>query len=562
MRRVVKWIKQRKSGKTYSQPWIGYNYRNKNGTPDFCREVSLKDLPKEQVDMIDAVLRGGGDLSGVAGGVEFLGSVGIGGFWTAYCIADELGVIEQIKCLEEVYQYPVLCMILDRVVQPLPHSKLSLWESLPGSALSRVVAPGGTEVELHDIYQSLEALYGIQGNVQKALYKMRETSDKMYLYDITSSYFEGNSCPLAAFGYNRDGKKGKQQIVIGLLTSSDGCPLAVEVFTGNTADQTTVMDRIDDMRRDFGIEEMVFIGDRGMVTAARRDDLQDDKYEAVKYISALTRREFFDFLDDQSHPLQLTLFDREELVEVEHEGTRYVLSFNPEKEEEDRQTRQRLIAKTREKLEMIKSNVENRRLKKEKLIAKRLHTWLNKWNMGRFFDVEYGEGQFGFTENKEEIRKYEAIDGFYVITSDVLEDTLDTAGLRMRYKSLIQVEQAFRTMKTTELFIRPIRHWNPDRVRGHVFLCMLSYMIIWRARQLFSDFITHEPVDENTLQTDCHSLRIIWERLNQDVQIGRIKANGKVSEQINPIASETKKILKAANASLTKKRKEWLQLVG
>lgn len=562
MRRIVKWIKQRKSGKTYSQPWIGYNYRNKNGTPDFRREVSLKDLPKEQVDMIDAVLRSGGNLSEIAGGVEFLGSVGIGGFWTAYCIADDLGIIEQIGRLDDVYQYPVLCMVLDRVVQPLPHSKLSLWEYLPGSALERVAAPGGTEVELHDIYQSLETLYGIQGDIQKDLYKTRETSDRMYLYDITSSYFEGNSCPLADFGYNRDGKKGKQQIVIGLLTSSDGCPLAVEVFTGNTSDQTTVMDRIDDMRLDFGIDEMIFIGDRGMITGARRNDLQEDKYEAVKYISALTRREFFDFLDDQSHPLQLTLFDREELVEVVHEGIRYVLSFNPEKEEEDRRTRNRLISKTREKMEMIRSNVEKGRWKKEQVIAKRLHTWLNKWNMGRFFDVEYGEGRFSFTEKEDEIRRYEAIDGFYVITSDVLEETLDTTGLRTRYKSLIQVEQAFRTMKTTELFIRPIRHWNPDRVRGHVFVCMLSYMIIWKARQLFSGFITHDPVDETTLQTDSHSLRIIWERLNRDVQIGKIKTNGKVSEQINPISAETKKILKAANASLTKKRKERLQLVG
>lgn len=562
MKRIVKWIKQRKNGKTYSQPWIGYNYRNKNGTPDFCREISLNGLPKEQIDQIDAVLRSGGDLDGSVSGVEFQGAVGIGGFWAAYCIADEMGIIEQIKLLEDVYHYPVLCMILDRVVQPLPHSKLSLWESLPGSGLDRVATPDGAEVQLHEVYQSLEALYDIQGDIQQALYSRRNTSDRMYLYDITSSYFEGHSCPLADFGYNRDGKKGKQQIVIGLLTSSDGCPLAIEVFEGNTADQSTVMDKIDRMRKDFGIDEMVFIGDRGMITAARREDLKADEYKAVKYISALTRREFFDFLEDQRHPLQLTLFDREKLVEVEHEGTRYVLSFNPEKELDDRQTRLRLIDKTREKLEIIRHNVESGRYKKEKVIARTLYRWLNKWNMERFFDVDYGEGKFTFSENEEEIRKYEAIDGFYVITSDVLEDTLDTAELRARYKSLIQVEQAFRTMKTTEVFVRPIRHWNPDRVRGHVFVCMLAYMIIWQARQLFADFITHEEADENTAQNECHSLRIIWERLNQDVQIGKVKINGKISEQINPIPPEAKKILKAANASLTKKRREQLKIVG
>lgn len=562
MRRIVKWIKQKKNGKTYSQPWIGYNYRNKNGTPDFRREVSLKDLPKEQVDKIDAVLRGGGDLSGGPAGVEFLGSVGIGGFWAAYCIADDLGIIKEITKLEERFHFPLLCMILDRVVQPLPHSKLALWESLPGSALARVVAPGGAEVQLHEVYQSLEALHGLQKEIQQSLYDTRETVDSMYLYDITSSYFEGDSCPLACFGYNRDGKKGKVQIVIGLLTDSEGRPLAIEVFTGNTSDQTTVMDKIDAMRQDFGIDEMVFIGDRGMVTSARRDDLKDDKYKAVKYISALTRKEFFDFLDDQDHPLQLTLFDQEKLVEVTHEEIRYVLSFNPVKEQEDRQTRLRLIEKTHEKLEMIQRNVGKGNWKREKVIAKKFHAWINKWNMARFFEVEYGEASFTFSKNEEEIKKYEAIDGFYVITSDVVKEKLDTKELRGRYKSLIQVEQAFRTMKTTDLFVRPIRHWNPDRVRGHVFLCMLSYLIIWKARQLFSDFISRKQVDEGALQTDCHSLRIIWERLNQSVQIGTVKINGETKEQLNPLAKEAKEILKAANASLTKKQKGILKIVG
>lgn len=562
MRRIVKWIKQRKNGTTYSQPWIGYNYRNKNGTPDFRREVSLKDLPKEQVDGIDAVLRGGGDLSSGLAGVKFLGSLGIGGFWAAYCIAEELGIIQQIGRLDETFQFPVLCMILDRVVQPLPHSKLALWESLPDSALARVVAPGGAEVQLHEVYQSLEALYGAQKQIQQSLYGQRDTVDSMYLYDITSSYFEGDSCPLATFGYNRDGKKGKVQIVIGLLTDSTGRPLAVEVFCGNTSDQTTVMDKIDEMRRDFGIDEMVFIGDRGMVTAARRTDLQEDKYESVKYISALTRNEFFSFLDDQNHPIQLTLFDREKLVEVSHEGIRYVLSFNPEKEQEDRRTRLRLVEKTRKKLEMIERNVKDERWKSEKVIAKRLHAWVNKWKMARFFDVEYGEGHFSFSQNEEEIKKYEAIDGFYVITSDVIKEKLATVELRDRYKSLIQVEQAFRTMKTTDLFVRPIRHWNPDRVRGHVFLCMLAYLIVWKARQLFADFISPEPFDEDTTQTDCHSLRIIWERLNQWVQIGTVQINGEEKDQLNPLPAHAKRILKAAGASLTKKRKEQLMVVG
>ncbi|MFA6998430.1 MAG: IS1634 family transposase [Victivallaceae bacterium] len=336
----------------------------------------------------------------------------------------------------------------------------------------------------------------------------------------------------------------------------------MEVFSGNTSDQTTVMNKIDTMRREFKINEMIFVGDRGMLTAARRNDLQEAEYEAVKYISALTRREFFEFLDDQDHPLQLTLFDKKNLVEVSHEGVRYVLSFNPDKELEDRQVRLRLIAKTQEKLEMIQRNVENGNWKEEKVIAKKLHAWINKWRMARFFTVEYSKGRFSFSRNEEIIEKYEAIDGFYVITSDVVEEVLDTANLRFRYKSLIQVEQAFRSTKTTELFILPIRHWNPERVKGHIFLCMLSYLIIWKARKLFAGIISGEPAGEATKQTDCHSLRIIWERLNQWMQIGKLKINGETKEQLNPLTNEAKKILELAGASLTKKRKEYLFPVG
>jgi len=562
MRRTVKWIKQRKNGKTYSQPWIGYNYRNKNGTPDFCREISLKALSKEQVDKIDASLRNKIAPSDAVGTVQFLDSAEIGGFWAAYCIADKLGIINAISKFDEKHQYAILCMILDRVVSPLPHSKLALWESLPGSVLSRVAAPDGMEVKLHDMYQSLEHLFGSQQEIQQALYKGSRSTDSMYLYDITSSYFEGNSCELAEYGYNRDGKKGKMQIVIGLLADSAGRPLAIEVFKGNTNDQSTVMDRIDSMRQDFGIKDLVFIGDRGMITRTRREDLQAEEYSAVKYISALKRKEFFDFLEDQNHPLQLTLFDREKLVEVSYDGIRYVLSFNPEKEEEDHLTRIRLLEKTYEKMAMIERNVKNGRLKKEKAIAKKIHRWINKWNMERFFDYDYSHGVFNFSRNDEKIKGYEAIDGFYVIISDIIDPEIDTAELRYRYKSLIQVEQAFRTMKSTDIFVRPIRHWNADRVRGHVFLCMLSYLIIWEARQLFKEFIAKEPVSEEYLQHDCHSLRIIWERLTRGVKIGKISINGKITEQLSPVTTETKKMLAAAHATLNQKCLDKLLNVG
>ena len=157
MKRRVKWINQRKNEKTYSQAWIGYSYRNKNGVPDFKREFSLKDFTKKEIDAIDTSLRFGGDISiATKGNVEFLDSLDIGGYWVAYCIAEQLGIINEISQFEEKYQHSILSMILDRVIQPLPHSKLSLWESLPSSSLARVVAPRGINIELHYIYISLE----------------------------------------------------------------------------------------------------------------------------------------------------------------------------------------------------------------------------------------------------------------------------------------------------------------------------------------------------------------------------------------------------------------------
>lgn len=562
MKRRVKYYRRVKNGTVYRQPWVGHSYRNDNGTPDFKREFSLAGWDEQQVKAIDYALRHGSAPETLTD-VEFLDAVSIGAPWTAYRIAEDLGIVDQLGCLDEKHRLALLAMILDRVVQPLPHSKLALWETLPGSALERVIAPDGPVGKLHDFYDALEKIYEKQSDMQNSLFAGRQTADRMFLYDITSSYFEGCECSLAQFGYNRDGKKGKMQIVIGLLTDSDGRPLAIEVFEGSTSDQTTVMGRIDSMRKQFGIEEMIFIGDRGMLTRARRSDLQAEEYDKVKYISALTRKEFFQFLEDQSHPIQLGIFDRQKLVEVQHEDIRYVLSFNPDKEAEDRATRLRLIAKTREKLEMIQHNVHGGRWKRPEVIAKRIHRWLNNWRMERFFDYTYSEGQFDFELNDEKVEEYEAIDGFYVLTTDVVKDQLPTADVRSRYMSLSQVEQAFRTMKTTDLFIRPIRHWNPERVKGHVFVCMLSYLVVWKATELFAELITGDQVsDHDKPQDACHSLRVIWERLNRWVQIGSLRVGGKTKEQLNALPPEAKPILRAANARPTAKNLARLKLVG
>lgn len=561
MKRKVKRFKRTKAGKTYYYPWIGYSFRNANGNPDFKREVNLSGLNDEEVDAIDAALRSNARGIPAAGDVQFLDSTSIGAEWTALCLAEKLGIVKQLGCLDEKYRQAVLCMVLDRVVNPKPYSKSALFDFLPGSGLQRVLAPDGLSFKQHDLYLALEELHGVQTAVQRGLFRNRSHCRRMFLYDITSSYLEGEHCPLADFGYNRDGKKGKMQIVIGLLTDSEGLPMAVEVFEGNTSDQTTVMGQIDKLRNDFGIEEMIFIGDRGMVTSARRKDLKADEYHQVKYISALRRKEMFAFLNDQNHPLQLGLFDRKNLVEVEHEGTRYVLCHNPEKEREDRDTRLRLISRTEEKLEMIRRNVEAGNWKKQDVIACRVHRWLDHWHMRRFFTVDCGEGRFSYERDEEAIRAYEAVDGCYVIISDTAAEDIPTGEVRDRYKSLAMVEQAFRTMKSTDLNVRPLRHWNPRRVKGHVFVCMLAYMIVWKARKVFEPFIRTENEEASGTDAAGASLRSIWDRLGS-VKLGAIRIGEKIHEQLSPLNAKLKKLMHAAGAALNSNAKKRLAVVG
>lgn len=560
MKRKVKRFKRRKGGKTYYYYWIGHSFRNANGNPDFKREVNLSGLSEEEIASIDTALRCGSRGAHAVEEVQFLDSTSIGAEWTALRLAEKLGIVKQLDCLDEKYRHAVLCMMLDRVINPKPYSKSALFEALPGSGLERVIAPEGLSLKQHDLYVALEKLHESQTAIQRGLFRGRSHCRRMFLYDITSSYLEGEHCPLAEFGYNRDGKKGKMQIVIGLLTDSEGLPIAVEVFEGNTSDQTTVMAQVDRLRSDFGIEEMVFIGDRGMVTSARRKDLEADQYRQVKYISALTRQEMFAFLNDQEHPLQLGLFDRKNLVEVEHEGIRYALCHNPEKEKEDRDTRIELIRKTEEKLEMIRRNVQAGNWKKRDVIACRLHRWLDRWHMKRFFTVEYDEGQFSYEPDEEAIRSYEAVDGCYVIISDTSAEDIPAEEVRDRYKSLAMVEQAFRTMKSTDLNVRPLRHWNAQRVKGHVFVCMLAYMVVWKARRDFSQLLGGCSKEDGGAAAGT-SLRSIWDRL-ANVQLGAIRIGTKVHEQLSPLTTELKQLMKAAGASLTAKAKRKLAIVG
>jgi hypothetical protein len=553
-KRRVKWFKRRRKNKTYAYAYVGYDARNEKGTPVFVREASLTGLPQETVEAIDRALRGEGEAPVADAPALFIDSIDIGATWCGLRVAEDLGITAALaRHLSPPFDQAIMAMILDRVINPKPHSKRALADSFSSSALARICPPA-EPIPLHQWYHALGLLYEQQEKIEQEL--ASEITDRVFLYDITSSYFEGQCCPLAAWGYNRDGKKGKRQIVIGLLTNSQGRPLAVKVFRGNTKDETTVAEQMARIKDDLGVEEFIFVGDRGMLTSSVRNDIDADARRLIDYVTALTRKEIMALVEDDDHPLQLGLFDQDNLVEVCENGQRYVLCHTPEKADEDRRTRERLLTLTEAKLQSVQRNVEGGRYKREQVIAARLHRWYNHWGMAQFFEVDYGEGRFEYRRNEEKIEQSSNLDGAYVITTTVDAERMDTQQTLDCYKSLARVEKAWRMMKTADEFIRPIRHWNPDRVCGHVFVCMLAYLVIWESRRCFQSFLERD--EDRTCEGD--SLREIWERLDAEIKIGTLSLGDERVDQLKPMGSFARRLLGAANASISRQEKERLQV--
>lgn len=554
MKRRVKAFYRDKAGKTYEYHWIGYQTRNKNGTSYFEREVNISSLPDYEIERIDKALRANDQEVVCKSLIKFSSSIDIGSHWAILRISENSGIYDELfDKLSPTHSTAILAMIVDRVSNPNPYSKLMLSKAHPKSGLARILAPG--KIPFNDWYSSLDELYEKQSLIEKALMP-KVDSNTIFMYDITSIYFEGDCCSLTKFGYNRDGKKGKKQIVVGMLTNSCGRPLGVRVFEGNTKDASTVLEQMSNVKTEFGVDEFIFIGDRGMVTGTIRDELLTLPESGIDYITALTRGEIMKLANDENHPLQATLFD-EEIAEVRDENLRYVLCCNPLKCDEDKKTRLALLAKTEDKLKNIEKNVKQGRYKKEKVIAKRLYRWLNRWGMGKCFEVDYSDEKFKYTLNQEKIDELERLDGCYVITTTVKTDVMDKNEIVSRYKSLIWVEQIFRHMKTTDEFTRPVRHWNADRVKGHVFMCMLAYLVIWLAGNAFVEFLERD----DTCMCEGGSLREIWEELDRGITIGTLSFDGEKEDQLSPIPKYQKRLLKAVNAGINKKEKERLMVV-
>jgi transposase len=310
------------------------------------------------------------------------------------------------------------------------------------------------------------------------------------LYDVSSSYMEGRCCPLAQRGYSRDGRRGTLQIVYGLLCAPDGCPVAIEVFDGNTADPKTLATQIEKLKQRFHLDHVVLVGDRGMITEARITE--DIKTAGLDWITALRAPAIRELLN--SCTLQLTLFDQRDMASItspDFPGERLVVCRNPELAAERTRTREELLVATEKDLTRIKAAVGRKRdpLRGTAKIALAVGEVLNTYKMKKHFDLQIADTAFSFTRKTAEIAAEATTDGLYVVRTSLSEATLDDAATVRSYKSLALVERAFRCIKTVDLHVRPVYHWLADRVRAHVFLCMLAYYLEWHMRQCLAPML-------------------------------------------------------------------------
>jgi hypothetical protein len=378
-----------------------------------------------------------------------------------------------------------LAMIIARLIDPA--AKLAtargLDEATASHSLGAVLGLGSVVVD--ELYETLDWLLAQQPKIEAKLARRHLGDGTLVLYDVTSTYLEGRCCPLARFGHNRDGKSGKLQIVFGVLGARDGCPIAVEVFEGNTADPSTLKTQIDKLRQRFGLRRVVLVGDRGMITQARiTEELQP---AGLDWITAL-RAPAIQALATDDGPLQLSLFDERDLVEVtspDYPGERLVVCRNPALAEERRRKRDELLAATERDLLAIQTRVRRKRrpLTGAARIGEAVGVVLNRRKVGKHFIRTITDDDFVFARDDAAIAAEARLDGVYVLRTSVPQADLDAAATVRSYKALSTVERAFRSIKTVDLEVRPVFHWNADRVRAHVFLCLLAYHLEWHMRQ-------------------------------------------------------------------------------
>lgn len=458
---------------------IRSSYR-KDGKVLHSNHGRISGLPLEQLKLIQAAFRGDVIAKDSPEALRLLGSKEYGASAALLALAKEIGLDRALYSRpSEPWVRDALAMIVGRLVYA--GSKLSLSHQWKNTALWELCGvEGPVDVDQH-CYAAMDRLLERQDAIQRTLAQQHLRNGHLVLYDITSSYFEGayEESEIVAFGYNRDGKRGHEQMVIGLLCSEEGCPVGVEVFPGQTQDASTVPQKIAEIQARYGIKEVIFVGDRGMVTSANVEKLKD--LEGLSTISALTHRQIVSLLERKV--IEVDLFDEKEIVEVidpECAQRRYCLCRNPQSAQREGTTRAALLERTRVALDKIAAS---KRKASAEALGARVGRILQQYKMGKFVSWQIEAGRLQWRFDAEKIAAEKRFDGCYVISSDVPVQKMAKAELVAAYKKLELVEVAFRNLKTVQLEVRPVYHKKDERIRSHVFLCMLAYYLQWHAKQ-------------------------------------------------------------------------------
>jgi hypothetical protein len=452
--------------------------------------ANLSDWAPEKIEALRAALRGD-KLVPAGEGMEIVRALPHGHVAAALGMARQIGLDELLPDGPERQRDLALALIVERLIDPA--SKLATARALDETTAinSLGVTLGLGEVNAKEVYAALDWLGMAQPSIEDALARRHLRDGTLVLYDVSSSYVEGHCCELANFGHSRDGRPDKMQIVYGLLCAADGCPVAIEVFEGNTGDPSTVGNQIAKLKERFGLTRVVLVGDRGMITQARIEG--DLKPAGIDWITAL-KAPAIQKLAAEGGPLQLSFFDERDLAEIESPdfpGERLVVCKNPALTEERRRKRNELLDATEQDLKDIQKRIASKRkpLRGADEIGIAVGKVIGRRKVGKHFDLTITDDQLSFTRNDAAIAKEAALDGFYVLRTNVPAEDFNTDDTVRAYKSLARVERAFRCIKATDLDIRPIYHYVSPRVRAHVFLCMLAYYLEWHMRQALAPIL-------------------------------------------------------------------------
>ena len=445
--------------------------------------ANLSELSAAQIEAIRATLRGEA-LGPVAQSLEITASRAHGQVQAVALAMRRLGFGSIIAAKPSRERDLVLAMVAARIVAP--HTKLATTRWWHTTTLASDF--GVADANEDDLYAAMDWLLARQEPIQKKLAARHLSEGGLVLYDLSSSYFEGTSCPLAKLGHNRDGKKGLLQVNYGLLTDARGCPVAVSVHEGNVADSATFMPEVQRLRERFGIKQLVMVGDRGMIGHKTIAELRE--IEGIGWITALKSASIRTLVEQGQ--LQLDLFDQRNLLELaspEYPGERLVACRNPQLALLRAHKRQELLAATERNLQAIKARVDAGKLAGADAIGLRVGKVVNQYKVAKHFELTIGHASFTFARKQDAIAAEAALDGIYIIRTCVDAQRMNAADCVRNYKALANVERAFRSLKTVDLKVRPIHHRTADRVRAHILLCMLAYYVEWHMREAWRELM-------------------------------------------------------------------------